>query len=203
LNGSPLANSTSTHIASQTGVYEIIATDLLTGCSSNAIATVSAYGMIAGEAIVSEEFDSEQNITITVSGGSGEYLYQLNNGAIQQSNIFYNVPIGEHTIMVLDPFGCEPLLLKVYILKYPLFFTPNADGYNDYWNIITPSELQEVSIIIYDRYGKIIKNIRSNGAGWDGTLHGNRMPATDYWFTMRYRKDQIYREIKSHFSLKR
>jgi gliding motility-associated-like protein len=39
-------------------------------------------------------------------------------------------------------------------------------------------------ISIFDRYGKLLKQISSTGAGWDGTYNGYLMPSDDYWFTV-------------------
>ena len=41
-------------------------------------------------------------------------------------------------------------------------------------------------IYIFDRYGKLIKQISPAGEGWDGTYNGQRMPTTDYWFLLEY-----------------
>ena len=78
----------------------------------------------------------------------------------------------------------------------------NGDGYNDYWNIRLPVEYQG-KISIYDRYGKLIKQIRSEEEGWDGTYNGNLLPSTDYWFKVNYIENNQQKEFKSHFSLKR
>lgn len=41
-------------------------------------------------------------VTITVTGGSGNYLYTLNGTLEQTSNVFLNVPLGKHSINVRD-----------------------------------------------------------------------------------------------------
>lgn len=47
------------------------------------------------------------NITVFASGGTAPYLYQLDNGALQNSNTFNGVAVGTHTITVVDENGCE------------------------------------------------------------------------------------------------
>ncbi|MFD2603843.1 T9SS type B sorting domain-containing protein, partial [Flavobacterium suzhouense] len=92
------------------------------------------------------------------------------------------------------------------IVDYPNFFTPNGDGFHDTWNIIGLQETGSV-IYIFDRYGKLIKQISPDSDGWDGTFNGTPVPATDYWFTVTYPEfdgtTTVIREFKSHFSLKR
>ena len=56
---------------------------------------------------------------------------------------------------------------------------------------------------IYDRYGKYIKQISPSTEGWDGTLNGQPLPSTDYWFTAEYQENGKSKEFKSHFSLVR
>jgi gliding motility-associated-like protein len=62
---------------------------------------------------------------------------------------------------------------------------------------------EEAVIFIYDRYGKLIKQIRPRGPGWDGIYNDHALPSTDYWFEVRYTKDNSTNVFKSHFSLKR
>jgi gliding motility-associated-like protein len=57
-------------------------------------------------------------------------------------------------------------------------------------------------LYIYDRYGKLVKQLTPNGKGWDGTFNGNPLPADDYWFSIKYTEDGIPKEFKSHFSIK-
>ncbi|MBL7866385.1 MAG: T9SS type B sorting domain-containing protein, partial [Flavobacterium lindanitolerans] len=82
-------------------------------------------------------------------------------------------------------------------------FTPNADGYNDTWNIIGLADQPEAAIYIFDRYGKLLKQISPAGSGWDGTMNGNPLPSTDYWFKVLYKENNASKEFKAHFSLKR
>ncbi|MGV7106796.1 T9SS type B sorting domain-containing protein, partial [Flavobacterium sp. U410] len=60
-----------------------------------------------------------------------------------------------------------------------------------------------VKIYIFDRYGKVIKQISPSGEGWNGTFNGRQLPSSDYWFTIEYVENQILKEFRAHFSLKR
>jgi len=151
---------------------------------------------------VSDAFTQNATITVTVQGGTGPYFYQLDNGLEQVSTVFTNVNGGEHTITVTDEQGCTSESQKITIIDYPKYFTPNGDGYNDRWNI---GGLTNTNIDIYDRYGKLIKQINTSSLGWDGTFNGQLLPATDYWFTIEYIEPNTNttKIFKSHFSLKR
>ncbi|MCC4226791.1 T9SS type B sorting domain-containing protein [Zunongwangia profunda] len=53
--------------------------------------------------------------------------------------------------------------------------TPNNDGFNDRWQIYGIKEFPNSRTLIYDRYGKLIKELTSNSTGWDGSYHGRQM----------------------------
>ncbi|MDB4114903.1 T9SS type B sorting domain-containing protein, partial [Flavobacteriaceae bacterium] len=59
------------------------------------------------------------------------------------------------------------------------------------------------NIYIFDRYGKLLKQISPLTPGWDGTYNGNALPSSDYWFRVEYTEQGIQKEIRGHFSLKR
>ena len=83
---------------------------------------------------------------------------------------------------------------------YPKFFTPNGDGYNDYWKIKFSENEPNLTIKIFDRYGKLLKHLGMNSLGWDGKYLGKDVPSSDYWFVVTRENGK---ELKGHFSLKR
>ena len=90
-------------------------------------------------------------------------------------------------------------------MDYPKYFTPNNDGYNDTWNIWSLKNQPDTKIYIFDRFGKLIKQLSPAGEGWDGTFNGQPLPSTDYWFKADYidPKTGLTKEVRGHFSLKR
>ncbi|QLJ56653.1 T9SS type B sorting domain-containing protein [Flavobacterium psychrophilum] len=88
------------------------------------------------------------------------------------------------------------------MLGVPKYFTPNGDGIHDYWNVegITATFNANTTITIFDRFGKLIKQISPLDQGWDGTDNGQKLPATDYWYTIQFENGK---NIKGNFSLKR
>ena len=157
---------------------------------------------------VTNAFSAAQIITVTVEG-YGTYEYSLDDGPRQTSNVFENVTLGEHVIRVWDSEGgvaysCEELIiLNVQVIDYPHYFTPNGDGIHDTWNIVGLDGKPNTKIYIFDRYGKLIKQISSQGQGWDGTYNGQLLPSDDYWFTVDFIEQTAAKQFKAHFSLKR
>lgn len=154
---------------------------------------------------ISDAFDANQIIEIIVSGGSGNYAYQLDDGLWQDSPIFQNVVgCNEHLVRVKDYDGCSNEPEKAFtILDYPKFFTPNGDGFNDFWNIKC-LDSQTAIISIFNREGKLLRRLKTTSSGWNGTYNGKILPNSDYWFTVEYTdNDGNKREFSSHFSLRR
>ena len=94
---------------------------------------------------------------------------------------------------------------SIFVIDYPLYFTPNGDGRNETWNIIGIDTQPNAKIYIFDRYGKLLKQVSPTGSGWDGTFNGNMLPTSDYWFTVVYIEPLTGnpKEFRAHFTLKR
>jgi len=184
--------------------YSVVATNIATGCQNLPVSvTVTQSEPAAVTAYVSNAFTDNQTITVEAIG-IGEYVYQLDEGDIQTSPVFENVTHGSHTVTVYDNKGCASVTIPVTAINYPHYFTPNGDNYHDTWNIGDLENDASAKIYIFDRYGKLLKQIKpSKVTGWDGTLNGQPLPSTDYWFTVTYTEQGQLKEFKAHFSLKR
>lgn len=144
---------------------------------------------------------NENTITVIVTNSSvGDYEYSLDGSNYQNSNTFTNLDNGTYKIYIRDKNRCGITVDDFYLLTHPKFFTPNNDGINDYWKIKFSTYEPGLAIKIFDRYGKFIKQLSHNDAGWDGTLNGIPLPSTDYWFVVTRANG---REHRGHFSLKR
>ncbi len=151
---------------------------------------------------VSEPFAQNTFAQVIINTPS-DYLFQLDNGLSQESPFFYNITPGEHSITVTRKNGCGILAEVFYIIDYPKFFTPNNDGYNDSWGIVSDENLVKInSIYIFDKLGKFLKQLGPNQF-WDGNYTGNQLPSTDYWFSINYIYNNKNSEFKSHFTMKR
>ena len=207
INGVEQLNAnTSTFVANVVGTYSVIATNSLTGCKSAPVsAIVTAIEPATTFTVeVTNAFSDNAMLTVTVADGTGDLLYQLDDGPFQESNIFTNVSSGEHIITVIDTKGCTYLTQEKTVIGYPTDFTPNGDGYHDTWKI-TGLNQADAKLFIFDRYGKLIKQISAtdNSEGWDGTFNGQLLPSTDYWFSIDYKENGVNKQFKAHFSMKR
>jgi gliding motility-associated-like protein len=202
-DGVILTNDTAPTLnVNQEGDYTVEVSSL-TGCSRIRTVKVTASDIAKITNIDIVDLSDSNSITINITG-QGQYEYSLDAsfGPFQESNFFDNVSAGIHEVFINDKNGCGTVSQSIAIIGVPKFFTPNNDGYNDYWNVKgVNANLNSKSIIyIFDRYGKFLKQIVTSSQGWDGTFTGQPLPSDDYWYTLKLEDG---RETKGHFSLKR
>ena len=189
------------------GTYTVTVTGS-NGCTTTRSAVVQqAPGITIDEVILTDSFGDTNAIEVIAYAGSGVVLeYKLDEGPWQDSNIFLDVTQGEHIVYVRAKAALScPISEVVMIMDYPKYFTPNNDGYNDTWNIWSLKNQPKAKVYIFDRFGKLIKQLSPAGEGWDGTFNGQPLPSTDYWFKADYidPKTGLTKEVRGHFSLKR
>ncbi|MFZ3273113.1 MAG: T9SS type B sorting domain-containing protein [Lutibacter sp.] len=150
--------------------------------------------------------DDSNNNSITINNfpGIGNYEFNLNSfEEFVDENYFEHLEPGIHSLYLRDKTNCGISKLDIAILGFPKFFTPNGDGQNDTWKVLGNNNNIEISAIyIFDRFGKLVANVDLNGEGWDGFYNGERLPASDYWYLVKY-TDQYgdYREKRGNVSL--
>ena len=159
----------------------------------------------AFENIVINDLVDDNSVTIVVSGNAnGNYEYSLDNatGPFQDSNFFENIKIGFHEVYVNDKNNCGTVRKTISVLGAPKYFTPNGDGINDFWNIkgLNTPEYYSAIVYIFDRYGKLITQVRPKFSGWNGKFNDKDVPADDYWYTVQLADG---RSANGHFSLQR
>ena len=77
------------------------------------------------------------------------------------------------THMVETEFGCRDTVQKTYIVDLeivvPNVFTPNADGYNDYFVIKGIEYMPNCHLKIYNRWGRVVYENTEYKNDWDGS----------------------------------
>lgn len=159
--------------------------------------TGSSIATITGVEV--RDWRQNNSLTILVTG-TGDYTYSIDGASFQPSDTFDNLIPGIYTVWVRDENGCGLVSREVAVLGYPKYFTPNADGHNDYWHIKFAHTLPGMMVYIFNRYGKLLTSLSANASGWDGTYNGRPVPSDDYWFLVELPDGKTHR---GHFALKR
>ncbi len=192
-------NSTKTINVSAAGVFEVEITDGK-GCKNKQTFTVTDSEKATITNVLIFDFNEENSFEVQFTG-NGSYVFSIDGVHFQNSPLFQNVAIGEYSVNIKDQKNCGTTTSSpFYVLDYPRFFTPNQDGFNDFWQIKNLNKQPKSIISIYDRFGKLLHYFSGAGDGWNGTYNGNLLPADDYWFCLELLDG---RKIKGHFALKR
>jgi gliding motility-associated-like protein len=151
--------------------------------------------------VVQPQINSNSN-TVTLNFNPVDpYEYAIGNinGPYQTSPTFTNISSGIQTLYIRDLNGCAIISSQIAVIGYDNFFSPNNDGINDFWQIKGLNTSDNL-IHIFDRYGKLLKKLKTSDIGWDGNYNGKEMPIDDYWFKVSLENGQ---EFNGHFSLVR
>ncbi|MCP3927823.1 MAG: T9SS type B sorting domain-containing protein [Bacteroidetes bacterium] len=256
-----------------TDTYLITVTDA-NNCVDSASYTITSNELAVEVSTIRPDCFGDTNGEITVSnvtGGSGVFLYGLENNPLQSSPIFNNLESGLYSIVIQDDSGCEvtevitvpatpefvaslgedftlslgdsiqldivsnnpfskiewtpdeslscidcpdpfarPIIttnysvmvtdtsgcltsttLVVFVDKsrnvfIPNIFSPNGDGFNDFFMINAGPEVEKVDILeIYSRWGEKLfsaSNFPPNdfAISWDGKFKGKELPSAVY-----------------------
>lgn len=201
-------------LTERTGIQVFYVSQTLNGCESERIAVSVIVNPAPDAPRTEESVIYYHNDYATPLSAYGESLTWYDT----DGNKFYSAPTPETSVIGSTAYyvsqtvnGCESAKAKVVVevlpktvaIDYPKFFTPNGDGIHEYWNISPVADSNDAEIYIYDRNGQFITQLTSKGSGWDGTLNGRNLPASDYWFKVVYTEYGSQKEYMSHFSLVR
>ncbi|WP_103069073.1 T9SS type B sorting domain-containing protein [Aquimarina sediminis] len=132
-----------------------------------------------------------------------------------EGNIFTIHKTGNYVIRVLDADGCETISVEslTYInIRIPNYFTPDSPNSTVEERFWYPSQIspdpndpfffENMEVIVFDRYGRMLAEFKGDEQGWDGLCQGKELPSGDYWFTIIL-NDIDNREFTGHFTLYR
>ena len=191
-------------------------------CSSTLVGTVSVTRYPGLEILDKTDPREINKVRVKVVGGNpytGDTPYSITfNGSYENGESEYMLKPTDPTSRVvngrifklvvveaIDANNCSSTLTieKEYMKSVPPdFFTPNGDGQNDGWDPDIYRSYPNLTVDIYDRYGRYIKTLRS-GQVWDGRYEGKEMPSGDYWYILRTHEDEDQQEYMGHFTLYR
>ncbi|MBK9533726.1 MAG: gliding motility-associated C-terminal domain-containing protein [Flavobacteriales bacterium] len=93
------------------------------------------------------------------------------------------------TVTVTGPNGCvavDSVLVTVLPdVVFPSGFTPNGDGYNEYWQIDFVDKFPQMEVEIYNRWGEMLFESVGYGTPWDGRYNGGYVPVGTYYYVIK------------------
>lgn len=154
----------------------------------------------------------DNNITGTIcSGDTVTFFSQTDGNAYQYSYLwlpqkyFYSngTPTalgaigatGYVSLIITDKYGCQGNDSSFVTTQacceaaLPDAFTPNGDGKNDYFHVITRGHHQIISFRVVNRWGQTVFQTVNETDKWDGTFHGVPQDMDTYYYYLKYRCD--------------
>jgi gliding motility-associated-like protein len=182
----------------QAGTYRLTVTNDY-GCAKTAF--VNIY--IEDNPVINDANVYSSYVEILVTGGTAPYYYTHNETETwQEHHNFHDLIIGTYTFTVKDANNCkDSITLKIEgVIEIPSFFTPNGDGYNDYWEIFGLNSFPNAEIVIFDRFGKKLAEFVGD-VRWNGKYNGIVLPSDTYWYVIKLTSGS--EPITGHVTIKR
>ena len=118
------------------------------------------------------------------------YHYLWSNG--QTTAEITGLPVGEYKVTVTDINGCstaDSILLepaRQVCVGIPNTFSPDGDGYNEYWSISRISLYPDAEVIVMNRWGQVVwRSERGYPVPWDGRgTDGKILPMDSYHYAI-------------------
>jgi gliding motility-associated-like protein len=128
------------------------------------------------------------------------------NIPVTYARIDYNDYI---TLEVTDEYGCknaDSILVKMKtegccVLTLPSAFTPNGDGKNDKFRILSAGLHGVSTFRVMNRWGQTVFETADQETGWDGNMNGKPQDIGTYLYFVRFKCNGRYTEQKGEVTL--
>jgi gliding motility-associated-like protein len=132
---------------------------------------------------------------IQLDAGPGFITYLWQDGST--GRYFTATNEGVYRVTVTDSLGCsasDSVLMKICdaLIIVPDAFTPNDDGLNDEFKVVTSQEgIITFSMLVYNRWGEMVFESSDVHHGWDGKVNGRNAPPDTYVWKIVYQTSSL------------
>lgn len=178
------------------GTYSVIITDSV-NCTLTDTAVVSTdvfISAMAGVVIINDITPATVNFTYTGTGGV-TFNWDFGDGGISTdqnpSHVYTEDGIFTVTLTVNSgsPYFCEDVYIftvTIYpqsVFEIPNIFTPNGDGYNDVFKVVSEG-LKTSHMVIHNRWGRLVYEWSAVWGEWNGIVlsSGEEASAGVYYY---------------------
>lgn len=138
-----------------------------------------------------------QGQTITLNGaGAGVPLWIPSTG-LSNATVFNPAATPNATtayiLTVTDINNCinvDTVIITVNMLEYngmiSNLFTPNADGFNDFWYLQDIANFPDNEVTVYNIYGNQVYSKKAYTNDWAGTYNGSELPDGTYYYVLKF-----------------
>lgn len=176
-NGNSLSDQQSINVK-ESGTYQITVTNIL-GCATSKTVVVKKVDLP-----IITDIRIENNTVQIIATGVGILEYSIDGNSWQNSNTFYNVPVGNYFAYVRT--GARPCAFAkraFTIFKIVNAFSPDGDGINDQWKIEGIENYPGSKVKVIDRFGTVVLDKTVTGIfSWNGEFVSRKLPTGNYWY---------------------
>jgi gliding motility-associated-like protein len=134
-------------------------------------------------------------ITLTATGVFDQIIWSTGENTV---SIMVD-KTGKYWAKVSNSSGCTDSSDISVRFKEPVdfqamtIFTPNGDGFNDFWKVDNMDKYQPCKVSIYNRWGDLMYSSEDYKNDWDGKYNGKVLPEGTYYFILESREGKIYK----------
>jgi|GEM_PF-613847 len=188
-------SNTATPTVTDTGVYTLTVTNLVTGCTATSTVDVSQNNVTANFTFDPQTGEAPLTVNFTnTSTNVTSFSWNFGNGNTstnQDPTTVYGTE-GTYTIVLIASSSlCSDTAVKTifvdesFFLEIPNVFTPNGDGTNDLFHIRAKG-VKSAEGYIYNRWGQLLYSWDALNNSWDGIgSNGEKCPDAIYHYIIK------------------
>ena len=201
----PGAHTVSLTVITKQCPSRIVTKNVLVHPAPDAGITPSGTDVCSGDSVLLQDATTGSDYTFAWSPA----LYFLNAAPGQGAAYVTPEHTGYYGVTVTSRFGCaakDSVLIntknccQVY---FPTAFSPNGDGKNDLFRVVTIGHQTVSTFRVVNRWGQTVFETTNEITGWDGTFNEIPQEMGTYYYYIRYQCDGKFVEQKGDVMLVR
>lgn len=135
------------------------------------------------------------NGSCTGCTSSATYLWSPNWGIANNQSLITQIKVdqeADYILTVSNGVGCtDSDTMKVWVsppeLTFMTAFSPDANGINETFKLLTPNFSGDYELSVYNRWGQLVYKTNDPKSAWDGRFNGTLVEKGTYDYALRYR----------------
>lgn len=122
------------------------------------------------------ELDAGDFTSYTWQDGSFDRYFFITDGNVTEDNRYYVEIFDGHCK------NSDTIFIEDFKIEIPNVFTPNSDGWNDDFRPKEISGIDRFKMVIFNRWGTIVHELKGPDDAWDGKSNGNECAEGVYYW---------------------